>query len=157
VTVLKQACYVRPAGYEDIKVMLTLLKELFSIETDFVFNETKQKAGLKRLIREADSVVLVAERDDLIVGMCTVQTVISTAEGNRSGVIEDMIVHHKFRGQGVGRELLAAVERWMIEQKLNRLQLLADYRNSPALEFYRAQGWKETNMICLRKFIIPEL
>jgi ribosomal protein S18 acetylase RimI-like enzyme len=146
---------VRPADYDDIKVLITLLKELFHIETDFSFNAKKQRAGLRRLLHEHNAVILVAQRETLIVGMCTVQTVISTAEGGRAGLLEDMIVHDKFRRQGIGKQLLAAAEKWAAVHELSRLTLLADIINEPALKFYESQGWQKTNMVCLRKQITP--
>ena len=146
---------IRNAVPEDIRVMTTLLKELFEIETDFNFRPIKQRAGLRRLIKDPNAAVLVAERDNLVVGMCTVQTVISTAEGGRAGWVEDLVVHGKFRGQGIGTELLAAAETWAEEHKLSRLQLLTDSKNKPALDFYFSQGWDATNLICRRKYLKP--
>ncbi len=150
-----RSLHIRPAAPDDIKVMTTLLKELFENESDFHFRPVKQRAGLRRLIKDPNAAVLVAERDSLVVGMCTVQMVISTAEGGRSGWVEDLIVHSKFRGQGIGRELLAAAESWAEDHKVSRLQLLADSHNKPAAEFYHAQGWDTTNLICRRKSLRP--
>ncbi len=146
---------IRPATPDDIKVMTTLLKELFDLEPDFHFKPVKQRAGLRRLIKDPNAAVFVAERDSLVVGMCTVQMVISTAEGGRSGWVEDLVVHNKFRGQGIGRELLAAAETWAEDHKLSRLQLLADSRNGPALDFYLSQGWDNTSLVCRRKSLKP--
>lgn len=146
---------IRPATSDDIKVMTTLLKELFEIESDIHFKPVRQRAGLRRLIKDPNAAVLVAERDSLVVGMCTVQMVISTAEGGRSGWVEDLVVHSKFRGQGIGRELLAAAETWAEDHKVSRLQLLADSRNKPALDFYHFQGWDSTSLVCRRKLLKP--
>jgi ribosomal protein S18 acetylase RimI-like enzyme len=144
---------IRKADIEDIRVMTSLLKELFSVERDFTFDVHKQRTGLRRLIKETDNVVLVAEIDGLVVGMCTVQTVVSTVEGSLAGVLEDMIVHDKFRGRGIGTSLLSAAERWADEHKLSRVQLLADTANTDALKFYESRGWQITSLICVRKVI----
>ncbi len=149
------ACLIRPAIHEDIEAMVSLLKELFGIETDFAIDHDRQKSGLAILLDEPDSIALVAEYNDAIVGMCTVQTVISTAEGGPAGLLEDMIVHSGFRRMGVGEMLLAAAEKWAGEHGLSRFQLLTDCRNKSALLFYRSQGWQKTNMVCLHKFIEP--
>ena len=147
--------YVRRANYGDIKVLVTLLKELYRIERDFPFNATRQQAGLRRLLKETGSVVLVAEQDGLIVGMCTVQTLVSTAEGGWVAVLEDMIVHDKFQGQGIGTELLNAAEQWAVDQRCSRIQLIADSRNQPALGFYADRGWQDTHMVWRRKYLPP--
>ena len=86
-----------------------------------------------------------------VLGMCTVQTLISTAEGGRVGLLEDLVVAADFRRQGIGAKLLAEAVKWAECQGLKRLQLLADKNNEAALSFYENQGWKSTQLVCLRK------
>jgi len=83
--------------------------------------------------------------------MCTVQTLISTAEGGPVGLIEDVIVHRDYRGTGIGARLLFAAADWARIKGMSRLQLLADYDNRAALNFYASQRWETTRLICLRK------
>ena len=86
-----------------------------------------------------------------VVGLCTVQTLISTAEGGPVGLLEDLIVAADFRNQGIAKKLLAEVACWAERRGLKRLQLLADKNNAPALAFYQKQGWDSTQLVCLRK------
>jgi ribosomal protein S18 acetylase RimI-like enzyme len=62
-----------------------------------------------------------------------------------------VVVAEAWRGQGLGRALLAAAEAWAKAQGLHRLQLLADCENQPALAFYRGLGWRETRLAAWRK------
>lgn len=144
---------IRHATKADIKSMAALLKELFSIETDFVIDATKQETGLELLLAEPEALVLAAEYENSVAGMCTVQTVISTAEGSKAGIVEDLVVSDRFRRQGIGQALLTAAEEWAAKHDINRLQLLADKGNNQALEFYASREWQPTDMGCLRKFI----
>ena len=145
---------VRRAEAGDIAQMCELLAELFAMEKDFEPDRDRQARGLKMLLRNsATSLVLVAESGTEIVGMCTAQLLISTAEGRRSGLIEDLIVLKKFRGRGVGRSLIKEICRWCKVQGISRLQLLRDGSNARALEFYGSMGWKETNLTCMRRRI----
>jgi GNAT superfamily N-acetyltransferase len=50
----------------------------------------------------------------------------------------------------VGRRLVNALVEWAADRGLTRLQLLADDRNRPALDFYRKMGWHTTQLLCLR-------
>jgi len=43
---------------------------------------------------------MVAELDKQIVGVCTAQLLISTAEGGIVALIEDVVVDGNYRGQG---------------------------------------------------------
>jgi ribosomal protein S18 acetylase RimI-like enzyme len=144
---------IRTAKPSDIPQLVELLKALFAIEADFNFDQDKQTCGLKLLLNSDKDCILVAElhSERRILGMCTIQTLISTAEGGRVGLLEDLIVAADFRHQGIGRELLAGALKWAERQCLKRLQLLADKNNEAALSFYENQGWKSTQLVCLRK------
>jgi GNAT superfamily N-acetyltransferase len=145
---------VRTARTADIEPLVGLLGQLFSIETDFHFDPARHARGLRLLLqaaRQGRARVLVAEVDGEVVGMATVQTVVSTAEGARSGWIEDVVIHEDHRGKGLGSALTAAIERWAADSGIARLQLLADRRNRLALLFYDRHCFRQTNMLGLRK------
>ena len=143
---------IRPAVSADIEDMLVLLKELFAIEEDFTFNEPLQRQGLALLLAgRQNSCVLVAETKRQVIGMCSLQTIISTAEGGRVGIVEDVVAAPAWRGRGIGAGLLEAVEEWAGKHGLRRLQLLADSGNHRALNFYKKQNWIKTRLVCRQK------
>lgn len=143
---------VRRAREQDINELGLLLKELFSIESDFSFNIFKQKKGLKMLLEEGKrACVMTAEHAGGLIGMCTAQLIISTAQGTLSGLIEDLVVLEPYRGRGVGKSLLEAVETWCFCQDVSRLELRADKDNRPALEFYDSRNWQRTSLVGLFK------
>jgi GNAT superfamily N-acetyltransferase len=144
---------IRQANITDINFLIALLKELFEIEEDFTFDENTQHRGLELLLASDNDYIMVAEHDSEVIAMCTVLTIISTAEGGHVGLIEDMVVQKAHVCKGIGRKLLSAVELWAKEQGLTRLQLLADRNNQHALTFYDKMGWQQTQLIGLRKFI----
>ena len=141
---------IRPAVLKDIEEMILLLKSLFSLEADFQFNRSLQEAGLKQLLNADGALALVAEDQGRVVGMCTGQTVISTAEGGPALLVEDVVVSPDRQGNGIGRCLLQALIDQARQQGISRLQLLADSNNSGALAFYEKLGWQSTRLICLR-------
>lgn len=147
------AIMIRPAEMRDVEAMVELLGALFSIEADFTFDPDRQRRGLALLIRNDADRVLVAECEGRVIGMCSVQTLISTAEGGRVGLVEDMVVAPELRGKGIGQRLLGEIERWAADSGLTRLQLLADRTNEPALAFYDRQGWQRTALVGLRKML----
>ncbi|MEC4676556.1 MAG: GNAT family N-acetyltransferase [Nitrospirota bacterium] len=142
---------VRAAKHGDIDILVNLLRELFEIEEDFIFDDEKQRRGLTLMINSKKDRIFVAEYRNEVIGMCSVQLLISTAEGSFVGLLEDMVVKKAHRGTGVGRRLITKVEQWSVEQGLTRLQLLGDRNNDPALAFYEKLGWSETKLIGLRK------
>jgi GNAT superfamily N-acetyltransferase len=147
-----EALRVRPAATSDLEVLVRLLGQLFSIEADFHADPERQRLGLALLLAERRrAAVLVAERRGAVVGMVTAQLAVSTAEGGRSALVEDMIVDEAERGMGAGRALLEAIEEWARRSGATRLQLLADRENAPALRFYERMGWSRTRLVCLRR------
>ena len=141
---------VRPARMEDLERLVGLLDLLFTIEADFRPDPARQQQGLALLLDDERARVLVAERADGVVGMCTGQLVVSTAEGGPALLVEDVVVDPHHRGRGVGRALLAALADWARGRGVRRLQLLADGTNGSALAFYDRLGWLATALVCRR-------
>lgn len=143
---------IRMAKHTDLSGMIRLLRILFSIETDFVIDEETQQRGLEMMLSDGvNRCIMIAELNQQVVGMCTAQILISTAEGGSVALIEDVVVEDACRGLGIGKELLSSIENWAITRGVKRLQLLADQNNIRALGFYKAMNWKLTRMICLHK------
>lgn len=145
---------IRPARADDVEAMVELLRIIFGVESDFAFDAARHRRALKFMLVDAvNRYVAVACCAGRIVGMCTAQVIISTAEGGPAAWVEDMVVAQPHRGRGVGRRLLGAIEQWAGSRGIRRLQLLADRDNSPALEFYSHVGWTGTKLICLRRVL----
>lgn len=143
---------IRRAMSSDISSLIRLLEILFSIETDFTIDESKQRTGLEMMLNdEMNRCIMVAEKDSQVIGMCTAQLLVSTAEGGYVALIEDVVVSKGHRGEGIGSDLLLAIERWAAAKGVKRLQLLADRNNTLALDFYRKMSWNNTQLICLHK------
>ena len=142
---------IRRAEVADLQSLAALLRLLFSIEEDFSFNEEKQLHGLHLMLESQSAIVLVAVVGRQVVGMCSGQLLISTAEGGAAVLVEDVVVWPESRGKGVGRMLLESVMMWAEEKDGKRLQLLADRNNQAALDFYEHLGWETTDLICLRQ------
>ncbi len=144
---------IRAAESKDIPALIELLRVLFSIEADFSFDEEKQRRGLELMLEDVrERCVFVAQIDHQVVGMCSVQTLISTAQGAPKGWIEDVCVNEKSRGCGIGKMLLKAVDNWCLERGMRRLQILCDTQNEPAMKFYQHLGWQATQLQCLVRF-----
>lgn len=144
---------IRDARQCDLDALISLLNELFTVETDFAADEYRQRQGLLLMLEgcRKHRCIKVAEVDGRAVGMCSGQTLISTAEGGVVAMIEDMVVDPAYRGRGIGGRLMAAMESWARHMGIRRLQLLADRTNFSALDFYGRFGWLPTRLICLRR------
>lgn len=147
---------IRKATLYDIDSLSGLLQQLFTLESDFEINPDKQKRGLETLLMtqsQGRALLLVAEQSANIIAMCSCQELVSTAEGGKVGLVEDVIVDETMRGQGVGKALLAQLQQWATGQGMTRLQLLADKSNQDAIDFYHHQSWQSTQLVVLRKIV----
>ncbi|MGB3212947.1 MAG: GNAT family N-acetyltransferase [Desulforhopalus sp.] len=143
---------IRPAQKNDLESMIALLKLLFGIEEDFIFDRKRQQRGLELLMDAPNAKILVAERQGTVIGMVTAQLVISTAEGGPALLVEDLVVNPSGENSGAGTALLRAVGEWGANHGASRMQLLADKMNSRALDYYHRRGWQQTQLICLRTY-----
>lgn len=143
------------AKLTDLPALVKLLNTLFSIEQDFQPDIEKQITGLTLILNNPYNAVIRVVRNTLgeVVGMVSVQLVISTSQGTPSAWIEDMVIHEQYRAQGFGRLLLDSALDWAKQKGATRAQLLVDLDNEPALGYYNHLGWQPSNMGMRRIFI----
>lgn len=139
----------------DLEAMADLLAELFALESDFVPDRERQLAGLKLILDQpalGRLFVLRVEEgaSSRVAGMANALITVSTAEGGRVLLLEDVIIGAAHRGTGLGRQLVEHVLAWAAAEGLTRATLLADKDNTPALGFYRRLGFTESAMRVLR-------
>lgn len=137
---------IRRAEIPDIPVMVELLCELFAIEDDFTIYRAKHTRGLTLLLENPDAIVLVLEQEDNVIGMASVQPLISTAIGEHVGLIEDVVIASRFRGNGLGKQLIERLIDETQQAGMKRLALGADARNVGAIEFYKKFGFATSHM-----------
>ena len=144
--------HIDPASVDDLDAMADLLYELFTLESDFKPEREKQLRGL-RLILEHPEIgqLLVLRVDGRAAGMANALITVSTAEGRKVVLLEDVIVNAAYRGQKLGRLLVEHIFDWAAQNGLPRVTLLADKDNAPALAFYERLGFETSAMRVLRK------
>lgn len=136
----------------DLSSLADLLAELFLLESDFAPDRAKQLSGLRAILDNPALGRLFVLRDgDEVVGMANALITVSTAEGGRVLLLEDVIVRASHRGGGAGRRLVEHVLAWAREEGMTRVTLLADQANAPALAFYLHLGFQPSAMKVLRK------
>jgi len=152
---MEQKSFIRDAVESDMDGLIGLLEQLFSIEKDFTFDPEKHRKGLKLMLDGCGkhrAVKVVLEKNK-IVGMCTIQTRISTATGTIAAVIEDLVVDKECRGKGIGKILLKEINQWAKKREILHLQLLADKNNTLGINFYKHEKWQTTDLVCLTRKI----
>jgi Leucine-rich repeat (LRR) protein/ribosomal protein S18 acetylase RimI-like enzyme len=143
---MKTGIEIQKATSKDLEAMAKLLALLFAIESDFEIDFEKQYLGIQRLYEDERSDLLVAKHEGKVVGMVTMQRLISSAEGDNVGQIEDLVVEEEYRKMGIGSRLINHMRSLAHQHGYKRIQLAADIHNDNALAFYTRRGFRKTHL-----------
>ena len=141
----------------DLPELVQLLGILFDQEAEFTPNAAKQEAALKMILGDPRlGRIYVARDGKKAVAMSSLLFTVSTAEGGKAALFEDLVVHPEYRKQGIGAKLLEYVIGQAREQGVLRLTLLTDMQNEQAQVLYRKLGFVGSPMKPMRLKIKPK-
>ncbi|QOY53801.1 GNAT family N-acetyltransferase [Candidatus Sulfurimonas marisnigri] len=139
------------ATLEDIPQLCQLLNSLFQQETEFLPDENAQIRGLTTILCKSEvGHIIVAKESNKIIAMVNILYTVSTALGERVGILEDMVVSQDYRNQGVGSKLIKFAIKFAKGSGCKRLTLLTDEDNNIAHKFYIKEGFSRSTMVPFR-------
>ncbi len=144
------------AARSDIPRLVELLGLLFSQEREFTPDPEKQRDALEAILADRSrGRIFVAREGSEVVGMATLLYTISTAEGGKAALFEDLIVDPKHRRKGIGGKLINYVIQQARAEGVLRITLLTDLENDTALGLYRKLGFVDSPMQPMRLHLKP--
>ena len=142
---------VEEASFSDIPQLCGLLALLFEQEVEFRPDPVKQTAALTLLIDNPQRGRIFVLRDgDALLGMVSLQVLVSTACGGDVLLLEDLVVRPDCRNRGFGAFLLEHVIRFAKFSGYRRITLLTDRINADARRFYSRHGFTASDMVPYR-------
>jgi RimJ/RimL family protein N-acetyltransferase len=137
---------VREIRRNDAKDFLRLRKRL-DAETSFMLLEpgertasvAETRAGISRTLRQENSIVLVLEEQELLVGY--LQAIGGRYRRNRHSAYIVVGILQAYTHRGLGTRLFQALEAWAREAGLHRLELTVMTNNEPGVHLYRKMGF----------------
>ena len=148
---------IETAGLDDLPELIQLLGILFSEEAEFKPDAAKQEAALRLILSDpARGRVCVARDGARVVAMASLLFTVSTAEGGRAALFEDLIVRPQYRGRGIGAKLLEHVIGEARTAGVLRITLLTEAQNERAQALYRKLGFKKSAMQPMRLHLREE-
>jgi GNAT superfamily N-acetyltransferase len=145
---------VEPATIEDLPLLTELLMDLFAQESDFRPDYNNQMRGLRLILEQPNrGRIFVLRSADRIIGMINLLFTISTAEGGFVILLEDLIVHQNFRGQGMGGELLKYALDYARQKDFLRITLLTDRMSEQSFQFFEKFGFLRSDMVPMRLYL----
>lgn len=134
---------IRSATANDLPTIAQLIRDLAEYEKlahDVVFTEEALREHLFGERPYAE--VLIAEEQGVSVGFALFFHNFSTFLGQPGIYLEDLFVKPAYRGQGHGKQLLAALAQLAVERGCGRLEWSVLDWNTSAIGFYESLGAK---------------
>lgn len=146
-----------PAVSKDLSQLVELLGQLFEQEAEFTPDSAKQETALKLIFADPSLGRLYVARDgSRVVAMASLLFTVSTAEGGKAALFEDLVVRPDYRKQGIGASLLEYVIAQARAEGVLRMTLLTDIQNEQAQVLYRRLGFVGSPMKPMRLKIKPK-
>ncbi|RYD65198.1 MAG: GNAT family N-acetyltransferase [Verrucomicrobiaceae bacterium] len=132
-----QRCLIRRATADDAVAIQSLYQELVDDSQIHVLPDQ-----IAALAESPVSFLLVAEADGVVCATALLNVCADVMYvGQPFGVVENVIVSQDIRGRGLGKLLLAHVERLAIERDCTKLMLLSGSHRPEAHAFFRSCGF----------------
>jgi ribosomal protein S18 acetylase RimI-like enzyme len=132
------AIAVRPVGAGDAVRIAVLLDQL-GYPTDV----PAVRARLDIWLADPSSVLLAAEVDGVVSGVAALHAIPLLEKDGRRGRLVTLVVDGSCRGMGVGRRLVAEVERAARGLGCRELEVTSARTRDTAQHFYRALGYED--------------
>ncbi len=94
---------------------------------------------------------------DVLVGVLDGRIAASLMVGHdgHRGIVYYLSVDPAFKRKGLGREMMQAAERWLLDRSVWKVNLFVRHGNEPVLAFYDALGYEPQETALLGKWIDP--
>jgi GNAT superfamily N-acetyltransferase len=132
---------IREASVGDVRLILTLIKELAEYEK-LSSSVTATESVLKKTLfgEKRYAEVFIAEYESKPAGYALYFFNFSTFLGKPGIYLEDIYVRPQYRGKGIGKALLKHLIKLAEEKNLGRVEWAVLDWNQPAINFYKSMG-----------------
>jgi ribosomal protein S18 acetylase RimI-like enzyme len=113
------------------------------IEKGIHLGRSDERSEIQKKMDRDPDLFLVAEIDGKII-----RSVIGGYDGRR-GIIYHLAVSSKYRGEGIGSQLMTEVESRLRSKGCLKCYLLVLSDNSEAMQYYEHQGWQQMDTVRL--------
>jgi GNAT superfamily N-acetyltransferase len=139
------------ARQADLSRLVELLGILFESEAEFSADSEKQRSALQAILADpSKGRIYVAREGREVVAMASLLYTISTAEGGKAAIFEDLVTAPEQRKRGIGAALLKHVIEQARAEGVLRITLLTDMQNERAQAMYRRVGFVGSPMKPMR-------
>ena len=141
---------IRPAKHEDIDKILALMVD---IETDDqVLDLPAAEAIFERMQSYPNYTIYVTVAEGKVIGTFSLLIMDNLAHlGAPSGIVEDVVVHSSWRGQGIGKQMMQFAMQQCQKAGCYKMALSSNLIREQAHRFYDQLGFQRHGY----SFIVP--
>lgn len=140
---------MRRATADDVAEIHALATELAAAVGDAPPDPDAVRDRLLDLLGERRAEVFVAEGEEGVIGVVSLWVKPDLAHGDTTVEVPMLVVSEEARRSGVGKLLMAEVQRVAADNDAGLIELIATSSNVAAREFYRSLGFVETDHVSL--------
>jgi ribosomal protein S18 acetylase RimI-like enzyme len=137
---------IRPAVFSDATRIVQLIRQLGS-------DSALTEGYVQRYLAGTDRQILLAQRENAIVGLLCYSVRADLYHAGNSVLIEELVVEASCRGEGIGSALMNALIEKLPALECKELCLAVMPENLAAIRFYRRHGLVEEALFLERHFI----
>lgn len=146
---------VRKANEGDMETLLGFEQGVINAERPFdptLKRENTRYYDLREMITASHIQLLIAESDGKLIGSgyARIETAKPYLQHSQHAYLGFMYVEPNYRGKGVNKAIMDALETWAAEQGVTELRLEVYYGNTAAISAYEKTGFAR-HMIEMRK------
>ncbi len=130
---------MRPSEVQDVDQLTDLVEQYREFYGQARSEQTP--SYLMERISRRESVILVAENDDALVGFTQCYPTFSTVSLSAIWLLNDLFVIPDHRRQQVAEQLMQAAEDAAKDAGATRIWLRTAHTNTPAQSLYEKRGW----------------
>jgi len=135
---------IREAKASDLLAIKKLTLELIEVMGNTEGIDIKLIAeNCQKLLSEANSHILVAEIEGVVVGFVNFTTRKTIFHHGLSGLIDELIIAKSYRGKYIGKQLLSSAIEKSRQLGCCEVEVSTEKTNIKAREFYRQCGFTE--------------
>lgn len=139
---------VRKATEKDLETLRLFEQGVISAERPFdptLKNDPIRYYDLHEMINAPHIQILVAEVDNIVVGCGYARIERSKIfyQHAQYAYLGFMYVRPEYRGQGINRKIIQALQEWASTQNINEFRLEVYFENEPAIKAYQKIGFSK--------------
>lgn len=144
----------RPATYADVDVIMSFRRQLYAND-EIPPDQMAARAALEDLLATpAFGSVWLIVRDGDPVGYLVITHSYSIEFRGRDAFIDELFIHEKARGQGIGTMALRFAETHCRALGIHAVHLEVDRDNIAAQRFYRRGGFQDHERYLMTRWLV---